>query len=283
MPKHDSTIITASDPNIGLSKNSFYIPEDRSERRYGPVPSFQDVFDIVHISQYGMKEAFDETCWDREVHFRILSLALRHSSVPIKDGLVNFTALTAAAIHTNFMKDTPGQMVNFCVYIDPKALGLREPAIATAVNHVRSISGYSSVNHTSLFHLRNKPISLSMKSKQRHASLDDAHLHIGTWHAAQWIYSERLVSQRGAVLQRIASLPGLIVQAEDWHFMASTLEGILWSKKIIGSTSDLEGAYQVIRVIQYLAWWTEAAYWPWYLSTVLGLGIMGDKPQAANT
>ncbi|KAK2005248.1 hypothetical protein LZ32DRAFT_612248 [Colletotrichum eremochloae] len=282
VPQHHSETIAEQNPGIDLSDDSYYTADDSAERRYGPMPSFQAVKSIVLASQYGIEEGFDEACWDREVHFRLLCLALRRPLDSVKDGPVNFTPSTAAAIHTGFMKGALSRMVDFCVYIDSDVVGDRDPAISSAINNVREASGYASVNHTSHFHLRNKPISLSIESKQRNASLDDAHLQIGVWHSAQWTYLDRLAQKRGVTRGGLPFLPGLIVQAEDWHFVASTCEGpstILWSKKFVGSTSDTEGAYQVIRVIQYLAWWTQAVYWPWYRFTILGLDEAPDNSQ----
>lgn len=52
---------------------------------------------------------------------------------------------------------------------------------------------------------------------------------------------------------------------------------IVWTKKTIGSTTAPDGAYKVIRVIQYLAWWTETVYWPWFLSTILQIPAEGTE------
>ncbi|KAF3807984.1 hypothetical protein GCG54_00015367 [Colletotrichum gloeosporioides] len=158
------------------------------------------------------------------------------------------------------------------------------PDIMEAIDLMRNKLGGTTINHTPHFQLRNKPISLSIESKQRDASLDDAHLQIGTWHAAQWLYLDRLAQINGASLQGLPFLPGLIIQAEDWHFVASTREGkstIVWTKKTVGSTAEPDGAYQVIRVIQYLAWWTETVYWPWFLSTILQIPAEGTEDNNA--
>ncbi|KAK1990392.1 hypothetical protein LX36DRAFT_705281 [Colletotrichum falcatum] len=187
---------------------------NRAERRYGPIPSFQAVKSIVLASQYGIEKGVDEACWDRQVHFRLLSLALRRPLDSIKGGPVNFTPSTAAAIHTGFMKGALSRMVDFCVCIDSDVVGDQDPAISSAINNVREASGYASVNHTSHFH-RNKPISLSIESKQRNASRDDAHLQIGVWHSAQWTYFDRLAQKRGVTRESLPFLPGLIVQAQQ--------------------------------------------------------------------
>ncbi|KAF0316389.1 hypothetical protein GQ607_016380, partial [Colletotrichum asianum] len=138
----------------------------------------------------------------------------------------------------------------------------------------------TTINHTPNFQLRNEPISLSIESQQRDASLDDANLQIGTWHAAQWLYLDRLAQINTPSLQGLPFLPGLVVQAEDWHFVASTREGkstIVWTKNTVGSTAELDGAYQVIRAIQYLAWWTETVCWLWFLSTILQIPAEGTE------
>lgn len=123
------------------------------------------------------------------------------------------------------MKGMPPSMVDFCVFVDPASQETSRPDIMEAIDLMRNKLGGTTINHTPHFQLRNKPISLSIKSKQRDGSQDDAHLQIGTWHAAQWLYLDRLAQINGASLQGLPFLPGLIVQAEDWHFVASTREG----------------------------------------------------------
>ncbi|OHF04531.1 hypothetical protein CORC01_00002 [Colletotrichum orchidophilum] len=279
VPNSDVDSIRCSNPEIDLDDDAVYDVSDIHVKRYGPVPSFAEVNAIVQTSQYGIAEKFDEASWDREVHFRVLALSLRRPLAPARDGLINFAPSTTAAIHHKLIKDMPPRMVDFCVFIDPESTSTEhKPIVTEAIDRMRHMSGYSSINHTSHFLFRNKPISLSIESKQRGSSQDDAHLQIGTWHAAQWTYLDRLAQIQGATLQGLAFLPGLIVQGEDWHFVASTREGastLLWSKKNIGSTTNHEGVYQVVRVIQYLAWWTETVYWPWFSSIILGASASG--------
>ncbi|KAJ4998123.1 hypothetical protein K4K48_005920 [Colletotrichum sp. SAR 10_66] len=223
-PRHDAEKIEALNLDIDVSESSFYDAGDLTEQRYGPAPSFEEVNSVVTASLYGVDEQFDEASWDREVHLLLLSLALRRR-LSLKDGLVNYTPSTTAAIHSNFIKNTPNRMVDFCLYVDTESAEATSPALSEAIKYARKTSGYDYINHTPLFRLRDKPISLSIESKQRGASLDDAHLQIATWHAAQWAYLERLATKNGNTLEGLAFLPGIIVQAEDWHFVASTREG----------------------------------------------------------
>ncbi|KAK1451092.1 hypothetical protein CCUS01_11271 [Colletotrichum cuscutae] len=215
-----------SNPEIDLDDEAVYDASDLYIKRYGPIPSFAEVNAIVQTSQYGIAEKFDEASWDREVHFRVLALSLRRPLAPARDGLINFAPSTTAAIHHKLIEGTPPRMVDFCVFVDPESTDLEhKPVVTEAIDRMRHMSGYSSINHTSHFLFRNKTISVSIESKQRGSSQDDAHLQIGTWHAAQWTYLERLAQIQGATLQGLAFLPGLIIEGEDWHFVASTREG----------------------------------------------------------
>ncbi|KAK1519066.1 hypothetical protein CABS01_16625 [Colletotrichum abscissum] len=193
-----------SNPEIDLDDDTVYDASDIYIKRYGPIPSFAEVSAIVQTSQYGTAEKFDEASWDREVHFRVLALSLRRPLAPARDGLINFAPSTTAAIHHKLIEGTPPRMNT-------------SPVVTDAIDRMRHMSGYSSINHTSHFLFRNKTISVSIESKQRGSSQDDAHLQIGTWHTAQWTYLERLAQIQGATLQGLAFLHGLIVQGEDWH------------------------------------------------------------------
>ncbi|KAK2051289.1 hypothetical protein LY76DRAFT_676045 [Colletotrichum caudatum] len=70
-------------------------------------------------------------------------------------------------------------------------------------------------------------------------AVKDAIADIGTWHAAQWKFLARMRASKGLTLDGLEFLPGLIVQGNDWFFVASTRKGdetTLWTKQTIGTT-----------------------------------------------
>ncbi|KAK2051899.1 hypothetical protein LY76DRAFT_527694 [Colletotrichum caudatum] len=261
---------------FGISDSSFFDPHT-SRDRHGPIPAYRDVEHIVQCSQQCIREQLDEDGWNVEVHHRVLCAALRRPYAPIKDGLINFSSTRTAALHKSLLKRTrtPSRMVDYCMYVDTAIAGAVEPAVVgDAVRDLRAISGYSTVNHTSYFHLRDNPVSLSIESKRPGGSVDDAQLQIGVWHAAQWAFLDEVTAKMGTTLKGLPFLPGFIVQGEHWYFVATTRNGkktTVWTKQAIGTTSNTRGVYRVIRTIQYLAWWTETFYWSWFLANVLGL------------
>ncbi|TQN73718.1 hypothetical protein CSHISOI_01674, partial [Colletotrichum shisoi] len=268
---------------FGISDNSFFDPSGSSQTRHGPVPEHRGVEHIVRCSQLCIREQLDEDGWNVEVHHPVLCAALRRPYAPIKDGLVNFTSTKTAPLHASLLKRTrtPGRMVDYCMYIDTDIAGTTDAAVPDAVRHLRGQSGYNTVNHTSYFHLRDNPVSVSVESKRPGGSVDDAQLQMGIWHAVQWAFLDEATARIGSTLQDLPFLPGLIVQGEHWYFVATTRDGkktTLWTKQTIGTTSNARGVYKVIRTLQYLAWWTETFYWPWFVSNVLGLRGDGSAP-----
>ncbi|KZL67081.1 hypothetical protein CI238_13059, partial [Colletotrichum incanum] len=217
---------------FGISDNSFFDPSSSSQTRHGPVPEHRDVDHIVRCSQLCIREQLDEDGWNVEVHHRVLCAALRRPYAPIKDGLINFTSTQVltrswfilepssvlifdcsprcirpkpAALHARLLKRTrtPGRMVDYCMYIDTDIAGTTDAAVPDAVRHLRGQSGYNTVNHTSYFHLRDNPVSVSVESKRPGGSVDDAQLQMGIWHAIQWAFLDEASSKpRGLYCQQ---------------------------------------------------------------------------------
>ncbi|GKT67508.1 hypothetical protein ColTof4_14432 [Colletotrichum tofieldiae] len=253
-------------------RNFFDSNNDGELDRKGPIAPCADMEHIVQSSSFCVREQLDEAGWGSEVHYHILMAALRRPLAPVRDGLVNFIQATTAATHSYLLGRARSKMVDFCVYIDAPLLP--DPRVADAIKLVRTLSGFKTLNHTSYYLLRDKPVSLSIECKKPGGSLDNAALQMGVWHTAQWNFLSRLAGIRGFDLASLPCLPGIIVQGEQWFFVASTRQAnttILWTKRSIGSSTNLRGVYQIVRTIQFLAWWSETWYWPWFQRHILGL------------
>ncbi|KAF4503952.1 hypothetical protein G6O67_008578 [Ophiocordyceps sinensis] len=225
-----------------LTDTAYY--DDDESCRYGRLVPVDEVRIITNNSRYCAMHRAAEAVWNTEVHHQILRCALRGDEGNIGSSLVNFTICTSALINRHIVNRGPSKMVDFCFYIDSDVASRSDPAVKDAVADLRAC----------------------IASKKQAGSHDDATLQIGTWHAAQWKFLARIRASKGLTVDGLDFLPGLIVQGNDWFFVASTRksdETTLWTEQPIGSTRSALGTYQVIRAVQYLAWWCEDVYWPW--------------------
>ncbi|CCF32510.1 hypothetical protein CH063_04886 [Colletotrichum higginsianum] len=256
--------------------SSLTLFEDTSEpQRYGPIPPVRSLRAAVRNSSKFASQRASEPMWNTEVHAHLLRLALRPDLEDVDNGLVNFTVATTARTHHLLHNGGPSKMIDFAMYIDTEVV--QDMHLSQRIKELRQKFPSNAVNSTPYHFLRNKPISVTIETK-RSDGLEQAVLQIGIWQAAHWAYLDRIASKKGATLDGLEFLPGLVVSGADWYFVASTREGqrtacppspTLWEKQPIGSTQSLVGTYKVIRTIQYLAWWSAEVYWPWFMSTIL--------------
>ncbi|GJC85432.1 hypothetical protein ColLi_08270 [Colletotrichum liriopes] len=255
-----------------LTDMAYY--DDDESCRYGRMVPVDEVRIITNNSRHCAMHRAAEVVWNTEVHHQILRCALRGNDGNVGSGLVNFTICTSALINRHIIHRGPSKMVDFCFYIDSNVASRSDPAVNDAVTELRAWSPSEAVNHTDFTMMRNHPIALSIESKKQAGNHDDATLQIGTWHAAQWRFLARIRASKGLTLDGLEFLPGLIVQGNDWFFVASTRrddETTLWTEQPIGSTRSALGTYQVIRAVQYLAWWCQEIYWPWFKEHIFDL------------
>ncbi|KAK2022625.1 hypothetical protein LX32DRAFT_645355 [Colletotrichum zoysiae] len=268
IPKDHHPDLPSSLPVV--SDHSFFEP-DGEQRRRGPATSYRTVERIVKTSHFCTQEQVDEAGWGTEVHHLVLEAALRRPGAAVRDGMVNFFHIPTASVHGT---RAGSRMVDYCMLVDCPVIASEEPSLDDAIRRARNLSGRDTLNHTPLFLLRDKPISLSIECKKRDGGLHNADLQISSWHAAQWRYLSMMCRKTGADLSGLPFLPGLVVSGAEWYFVATTRNGnrtTLWTRRCIGATTNVVGTYQIIRTIQYFSWWTQTMYWPWYMENVLGL------------
>ncbi|KAJ0163685.1 hypothetical protein CTA2_2580 [Colletotrichum tanaceti] len=273
------------DSTVPLFRNSpfpptdaAYFDDDQEPCRYGPLVAVDDVLAIVGNSSSCRKNHVSEAIWNAEVHLRVLLFALRPDIKRMGAGPVNFAACNSASIHSHLLRRgqrAQSKMVDYCLYVDSEVATRSDPRVEDAISRLRADSPSEAVNHTDYAGVRRHPLALSIESKTPGGSVEAATLQVGTWHAAQWKFLESILNDGdGGDLACLEFLPGLIVQGSDWWFVASTRgngETTLWTKQYIASTSSPLGTYQVLRAIQYLAWWCQEKYWPWFTANVLSL------------
>ncbi|KAF3768500.1 hypothetical protein M406DRAFT_250030, partial [Cryphonectria parasitica EP155] len=215
-------------------------------------------------------ECFDlksfEISWNFEVHAPLLSLGLR----PDPDVISHGCDFVAWIIREYLHGYVPEKLVDFCLFLNPSVIG--DSAAARRIDQIRTHLPEQMINHTVYESLGGRPIALSIETKKAEAGLINANLQIGVWHTAQWNF---LRSVAGDTLdnRRLAFLPAIIVEGNDWSFAATTRKGTittLWSKQPIGSTTDPLGIYKIVAALRYLQRWARREYWPWFREVVLG-------------
>lgn len=158
--------------------------------------------------------------------------------------------------------------VDFCCYLDlevnPDALESLRARVRTTTNRY--------INHTDYLPLLDRPLCLSLETKQTGEDWKNGLGKLTSWFAGQWKRVGELTDASAKDSSHIF-LPGIVVQGHAWYFVAATQgqvqhhgakEIILWHKVSIGSTDDVQGIYSVIAAIQRLVHWSAHTYWPWF-------------------
>ncbi|KAF7547120.1 hypothetical protein G7046_g9106 [Stylonectria norvegica] len=238
----------------------------------GPTPTVAFVEWILNESRDCQESRQSEAGWNMAVHFPLLHRAL-YGFVRTQQ-LVGFAQCTTAKIVKEYFP-TERKMIDFCIYVDPKSsdADVGSETAFQAVETLCRVLPCGTINHTDFFALRNRPIAISIETKRKSGQQESAELQIGTWHTAQWKLLAQLVSRSGGSLDELPFLPGIIINGNDWVFVATTREGtktVLWLEKMFGMTSSVQGVYRLFWGLQRLALWAEEVYWPWFLKNALG-------------
>ncbi|KAK1656612.1 hypothetical protein BDP55DRAFT_89173 [Colletotrichum godetiae] len=209
---------------------------------------------------------FDEAGWNTSLHHHVINLAVPEF-YQATGKLVYMIPCTSANTLPDLVQTSAFRKVDFCLCIEPTG------AAAQAINRL-VLTETPSINHTEYGALKTRPIGLSIETKLQGEGLSVAEAQLLTWHASQWRMLDRLMAGTVPRMPLIDFLPGIIVQGNDWLFVASTRDGdevTLWSNQMIGSTSEPLGVYQIVCVLQFLISWIEDVYWPWFQQAVLCL------------
>ncbi|KAK1958671.1 hypothetical protein LY78DRAFT_685942 [Colletotrichum sublineola] len=238
----------------------------------GPTPLIDTVKEIWSEADDAETIRHEEGQWNTAVHRPLLHNALKHIQ---RIGVCN---CTSAQIHSKYTRSDKSahhnKKVDFCVYVKEMSPELDAVILASPTE---------SINHTDYPGLLQRPIGLSIETKITGHEWAKAVNQIAVWLMAQWDALDDLVLQSGdgsvpvsaspAAAAGLAFLPGIIVQGHEWWFVAVTRKPDrtteFWSKTLIGSTTTMEGIYQISAVLQLLGHWIETEYWPWFQATIL--------------
>ncbi|KAL2678429.1 hypothetical protein Neosp_009175, partial [[Neocosmospora] mangrovei] len=108
----------------------------------------------------------------------------------------------------------PSTKVDYVLYLDVDA---EDTCTSDAIAKLEETVG--SVNHTAFTPLASHPISLSIETKRHGGDGRRADVQMAAWQAAQWSFLE---AQAGGAVEKLAFLPGVIVQGHEWTFVATT-------------------------------------------------------------
>lgn len=105
------------------------------------------------------------------------------------------------------------------------------------------------INHTDTYAFRNRPIVVGIETKRRGGQQEKAELQIGAWHTAQWKFLSQLVARPGGSLDKLPFLPGVIINENEWSFVATTREHrktVLWLEQRLGATSSVKDVNKLV-------------------------------------
>ncbi|KAL6399375.1 hypothetical protein AUP68_17921 [Ilyonectria robusta] len=263
------------DMEILQTDPEFYFSSSRDE--LGSTPSPQDVLYLLECAADCLRLDRSEPAWNNEVHFPLLSLALRPRVIgSVFKRLIKVTTCSTASLIKEYRTlHAPHKKIDFCVYIDAQ-YDSDGGKMASHIDTLRARLPLLSINPTDDLPLLCHPIAIPIETKRPGEGLDTANLQVATWLSSHFVFLQRLVDAGSLLpsdddqpvpsLNDIGFLPGLIVQGNMWTFVAATREGsrtVIWSGTTIGSTGDIFGIYQIVTALQMLRSWVNTVYWPW--------------------
>ncbi|KPM42798.1 hypothetical protein AK830_g3733 [Neonectria ditissima] len=212
---------------------------------------------------------YDEAGWNNLVHTPLLDAVL-NDKYPSESQSVDFSPCMTAPISPRFHHfSITSTKVDYVLYLDADE---QDASISDALAKLEEREG--SVNHTAFTPLGRHPISISIETKRHDGDGRRADIQLAAWQAAQWSFLE---AQAGDKVNRLAFLPGIIVQGHEWKFVATTrrdCKTTLWSSHQFGTTMTLVGVFQIMAGLRRLRRWSTEVFWPWYKSYVLGLEVL---------
>lgn len=236
-----------------------------------------------------------ESSWNMDVHREVLSWVFRRKIARLVDfrywyvfapfwtfpdtfslprlADIGPNGSTGAQILSEFRpKLTPSKMIDFALYIHPP----QSDQVDEITARCRLRPGLS-INHTDWGNLVQHPIALSIETKGPTEDALKATLQMGTWQAAQW--RSLWWGRGGKPLGGLEFLPGIIITAHKWDFVASTWvknkdsewggKSALYTSLPLGRTDSPEDVYKLVAALAHLKGWIEDVYWPAFRGSIL--------------
>ncbi|EQL00892.1 hypothetical protein OCS_03391 [Ophiocordyceps sinensis CO18] len=276
-----------------LLKKPQIVDTSGRRERLGKLPDMGTLANILEEAEDCERRTHAEASWNCAVHYPLLSVALRLAHVNnapqlnrhIEIKAINVTTAKVVKPYvTSTAKASTDSRVDFCVCIMP----VYDSPCDDVLYGIAKRSAHISVNHTDdCLPLINAPISLSIETNRPDGNSQAALEQIGSWMSCHWKRIRELTAPDLAAADELGFLPGIIVEGQNWIFVASTQgrvldsgtrETIMWKRILIGSTDSIQGICQIITVIQRLATWSAESHWPWFQQTVLGDATFLSEP-----
>lgn len=257
---------------------SYYNDADDTHKRsrLGASPMLKAVRNVIAEADLCSCCNDYEAGWNSAVHHYVLNLAKQESSCRETIDVKNITMAKIAP--PNLLRTTQGEvpiqgkMVDFAIILsgDDK-LGRALTNLPLPPN-----SGIRSLNPTQLSTILDKPIAVSIETKQEGESLHEGKIQLSVWAAA---HLNHLDAMRESTLPSPAQgllrfHPMLLVQGPDWYFLAATRDDTgrtrIWNDFKIGDVKSYLGVFKIITALQFLMDWADKEYRPWFMEHVLG-------------
>ena len=186
--------------------------------------------------------------WNEEMHRLVLCEAFREPNIGPFAHSFDFLPCQSARIDRQYLRlSLPEKLVDYAVCFDlekgmdgthTQSSQFSFPDLGAA-NRIRDLCRQMSnpaINHT--WSLMNRPLVLSIETKRPGEGFDKAVLQISAWQTAQWnklLHLIALTQDKDAdsltredeadLLRGLSFLPGIIIQGNEWYFVATTREG----------------------------------------------------------
>ncbi|GKU11587.1 unnamed protein product, partial [Fusarium langsethiae] len=224
-----------------------YAPDDK----FGLVPDspttatqyLTRVENLVRFAKRAHQLGFDEISWNNEVHTPTLQFAFCGDQWP-DDALVDSLSCMNASPRVAYHKfPIPLSRVDYTLFINPTVD--KDNRVPEAIQKL-SIAPNGSINHTIYSPLSDFPLALSIETKRYGGDQRKADVQTAAWHASHWTFLQSLAGDK---VSELPFLPGIIVHAHEWKFVATTRRGketVLWSSYLFGNAITTVGVFQII-------------------------------------
>ncbi|KAG7429101.1 hypothetical protein BFJ63_vAg17353 [Fusarium oxysporum f. sp. narcissi] len=227
------------------------------------------VGNLVRFAKRAHELGFDEISWNNEVHTPTLQFAFCGDQWPDNALIDSLSCMNASPKVAHHKFPIPLSRVDYTLFINHTVD--KDNRVPEAMHKLSAALG-GSVNHTTYSPLSNFPLALSIETKRYGGDQRKADVQTAAWHASQWTFLQSLAGDK---ISELPFLPGIIVHAHEWKFVATTQKGketVLWSSYPFGNAITTVGVFQIIAGLHRLKRWSAEVYWPWYKKYVLKLG-----------
>jgi len=206
-----------------------------------------------------------ESCWNNEVHSRLLNLALRGHW---ESKGIYYRTISAASISNKDLSPAIAasplykqkNMVDFALMMNPT-----KEAFESQKRRLNP-DDLPYMNHTTAERVRFTPIAVSIETKCAAINEDTTTVQLGTWIYSHFAYLTKLTGGR----HKLPALH-LVAQGHEWKFLMAERQAVrvlILKDLVCGSTNTIVSIFQVISAIKRLARWIDEDFRPWFEETM---------------